>query len=411
MRGATGVLTRSLVDRARSGGDLDLDGVSALLRARGTELEAVVRAADALRREQVGDTVSYVVNRNINFTNVCVKRCSFCAFARGYRAEEGYRLSLEQVVARAVEAAELGATEVCIQAGLAPELTAEHYVALCAAVHEAVPQVHIHAFSPEEVRYAAQRSRWTVREVLRALQEAGLGSIPGTSAEILVDEVRDRLAPGRLRTADWVEVVRTAHELGIPSTSTVMYGHLETPEHVAEHLLLLRTLQRDTGGLTELVPLAFVWQEAPLWRLGLEPDVRQGPTVDETRALMATCRLVLGRDIPHLQASWVKVGLDRATELLDAGADDLGGTLINESISTSAGAGHGQFQSPRALREAIRSRGRRPMQRATTYAPLRVFGEVEDVEESELDAVSDPNARFGSYAALTQAARDARAAR
>lgn len=399
-----------LLARARSGEDLDHAEVSRLLRARGPELSHLVAEADALRAEQVGPLVSYVVNRNINFTSVCVKQCRFCAFAKGYRDTSGYRLSTEEVLARAVEAAELGASEVCLQAGLAPELTGRDYVALCAAVHEAVPGLHIHGFSPEELRYGAQRAGWRVADLARALKEAGLGTVPGTSAEILVDEVRRRISPGRLSTAEWLETLRTVHELGLRSSATVMYGHVETPEHLATHLLLLRQLQRQTGGLTELVPLAFVHTEAPMWRRGLLDGVRPGPTWPETLALFATARLVLGRDLPHLQASWVKLGLEHAGALLEAGADDLGGTLMNESISTAAGAGHGQFQPPRVLRRLVRAHGRVPLERSTTYGLRRSFLEEPALPEP-LDAIGpqEADARFGSYAALS--ARGAPAAR
>lgn len=410
MTGGPSAPLEDLLAAARAGEDLDHPAVSRLLRARGPDLEQLVAAADALRAEQVGPLVSYVVNRNINFTSACVKRCRFCAFARGYRDTSVYRLSRAEVVSRAVEAAALGATEVCLQAGLAPELTGRDQVALCAAVHEAAPGLHIHGFSPEELRYGAQRAGWTVRELVVALREAGLGTVPGTSAEILVDEVRRRISPGRLSTAEWLETVRKVHEAGLRSSSTVMYGHVETPEHLATHLLLLRALQRETGGLTELVPLAFVHTEAPMWRQGLVAGVRPGPTWEESLALFATARLVLGRDLPHLQASWVKLGLEGAAALLEAGADDLGGTLMNESISTAAGAGHGQFQPPRVLRRLARSRGRVPVERSTTYGLRRAFLE-EPAQAEILDQIrpEEADARFGSYAALSR--RGAQAAR
>jgi len=399
---------RVLLEAVSRGEDLDLNGVTALLDARGAVLAELVSLADAVRQAQVGDTVTYVVNRNINFTNVCVKSCRFCAFARGFRSEEGYRLTVAQVADRAREAADLGATEVCLQAGLAPELDGAAYVRLCAAVQAAAPGLSIHGFSPEELSYGARRSGWTVHRLLEELVAVGLSSIPGTSAEILVDEVRRQLAPGRLSTAEWCDVVRTAHGLGLPSSATLMYGHIETARHRAQHLLVLRALQAETGGFTELVPLSFVWSEAPLWRQQLTPGVRAGPTQDETTALFAVSRLVLGAHIPHLQVSWVKEGLARAGELLRCGADDLGGTLMNESISVSAGAAHGQLATPRELRAVARALGRQPAERSTDYRVLRRFDTAEGAEEHELDdldSVSDADARFGSYAGLVAAAR------
>ena len=399
---------RELLDALDEGEDLDLDGVTALLQARGADLAALVARADALRAAQVGDTVTYVVNRNINFTNVCVKSCRFCAFARGFRSEEGYRLTRAQVAERAREAAALGATEVCLQAGLAPELDGAAYVRLCEAVHAAAPGLSIHGFSPEELLYGARRSGWTVRALVEELMAVGLSSIPGTSAEVLVDEVRRKLAPGRLSTAEWCDVLRTVHGLGLTSSATLMYGHIETARHRAEHLLVLRELQRETGGFTELVPLSFVWSEAPLWRHVLVPGVRAGPSRDETTALFATSRLVLGAHIPHLQVSWVKEGLARAGELLRCGADDLGGTLMNESISVAAGAAHGQLATPRELRAVARALGRPSAERSTDYRVLRRFEAEVGSEEhghGELDSVRDADARFGSYAGLVAAAR------
>ena len=345
---------------------MQLAQVATLLRARGPALQALRERADALRREQAGDTVTYVVNRNINFTNLCVKSCRFCAFAKGFRSEEAYFYTPEEVVWRAREAWELGATEVCLQAGLAPSVNGQTYVSLLKAVKEALPDLHVHGFSPAEVTYGAKTSRWTVEDMLLRLQDAGLGSLPGTSAEILDDAVRRRISPTRISTEQWESVIRTAHRLGIRTTSTFMFGHVETPEQLASHLLRLRRIQQDTGGFTEVVPLSFVHYEAPLF--AQQEGVRPGATADEVRATFATTRVVLGEVLPNLQASWVKEGLDEAQTLLDWGANDLGGTLQNESISTAAGATHGQWVKPPELERRIRLAGRAPRQRTTLYA-------------------------------------------
>jgi FO synthase subunit 2 len=375
-----------------------------LLDAEGAALHALAFTADALRARQVGEVVTYVVNRNINFTNVCIKQCGFCAFSRTHHSREGYFLPVEEVVRRAVEAAALGATEVCLQAGLAPGLDGDYYIRLCRAVKQAAPELHLHAFSPEEVAYGAVRARLSVREYLVALREAGLGSLPGTSAEILDDAVRDRIAPGRISTADWIAVIRTAHELGIPTTSTMMFGHVESAGDRLRHMELLRRLQRETHGFSEFVPLSFVHEEAPMWHEQSLPGLQPGPTASDVLRVHAVARLMLGRDIPNLQVSWVKQGLQQAESLLRAGANDLGGTLINESISTAAGAGHGQRQAPAALRRVIRAAGRLPAERDTRYRLRRRFSSdgADDPCEA-LDEVHDAEARFGSYAALTRA--------
>ncbi len=350
--------------------------------------------------------VTYVVNRNINFTNVCVKACTFCAFARNHRSEKGYFLDRDEVVRRAVEARDLGATEVCLQAGLAPGMDGRLYIDLCRAVKAAAPELHLHAFSPEEVKYGAGLTGMTIRAYLEELKDAGLGSLPGTSAEVLDDAVRDKIAKGRISTAEWCDLIRTAHELGLPTTSTLMFGHLETDAERMGHLALLRSIQEETGGFTEFVPLSFVHHEAPMYLKGLLPGVRPGPTADEVTRLFAIARLMLGQTFKNLQASWVKEGLPKARELLSCGANDLGGTLINESISTAAGAGHGQLQSPRSLREAIRAEGRPPAQRDTRYRTLRQFGlDAGDDPAEPLDAVQDAEAAFGTYASV---ARDER---
>jgi len=386
------------LERARAREDLDPDAIAALFAARGDGLAALVAIADGLRAEQAGGVVTYVVNRNINFTNVCIKRCGFCAFSRDYRAEQGYFLPLDEVLRRAEEALALGATEVCVQAGLAPKLAGDYYLDLTRALRARFPALHVHGFSPEEVLYGSVRSRRTIRAYLLELKEAGVGSLPGTSAEILVQSVRDRIAPGRITVAQWETVVRTAHEIGIPTTATIMYGHVETFAERAQHLDLLRRIQHDTGGFTEFVPLSFVAAEAPMWRRGSVPGLRGGAVEDDVIAMHAIARIVLGRSVRNIQASWVKEGLPFAQRLLGAGVNDLGGTLMNESISTSAGAEHGQLLRPAELRAAIVATGRIPRERTTLYA-LRAG----DDGPHPLDALDDPS-RLGSYRELTAAA-------
>ncbi len=389
-----------LLEAALEGRELSPEGGLRLTQAQGLDLQAVVMVADEMRRRQAGETVTYVVNRNINFTNVCIKHCTFCAFSRDYREEEGYFLPLEEVVRRAKEAWEMGATEVCIQAGLPPKLDGRFYIDVCRAIKQELPLIHLHAFSPEEILYGSTRSRIPIREHLMALKEAGLGTLPGTSAEILDDEIRDRISRGRITTRQWIEVITTAHSLGIPTTSTIMYGHIEQPIHWVKHMALLRDIQKETGGFTEFVPLSLIHQEAPMYRRNLVKGVRPGATGSEVFMMHALARLMLGPTFKNIQSSWVKEGPKLAQYLLTAGANDLGGTLINESISTSAGAPHGQLVPPAELRRLIRGLGRRPAQRSTTYQLLRVY-DGEDDDESPLDRIEDPEERFGSYQRLT----------
>jgi FO synthase subunit 2 len=370
-----------ILARSLEGRDISAEEAVALFDAEGPALNPLILAADELRRRTVGDAVSYVINRNINFTNVCIKRCGFCAFSRGQRQEEAYFLPIEEIVRRAKEAWELGATEVCIQAGLPPKMDGRLYIDICQAIKREAPHIHIHAFSHEEVLYGALRSRTPPEEYLRMLKEAGLGSMPGTAAEILADRSRKAISPGRISTADWVRVVTAAHRLGIPSSSTIMYGHIEGSWHKARHLALLRDIQRETGGFSEFVPLGFVHWEAPMYRKGLVKNVRPGATRDEVLKMHAVSRLMLNNWIPNIQVSWVKEGPKLAQFCLNAGANDLGGTLINESISSAAGATHGQLMRPRELRALIRDAGRRPVQRSTTYEVLRVI----DGQDEPLD--------------------------
>jgi FO synthase subunit 2 len=386
-----------VIDRALAGADVTVDEATLLFDAEGPDLLALTAAADYLRANTVGDVVTFVVNRNINFTNVCVKACGFCAFSRGHLAEEGYFLPLEEILRRAQEASDLGATEVCVQAGLAPGIDGWHYVNLCRALKEKLPSLHIHGFSPEEVLYGATLSGVSIRDYLTALKEAGVGSLPGTSAEILVDEVRHQLSPGRIATAQWIQLIQTAHELGIPTTSTIMYGHLESSRHKAIHLDILRDIQKRTGGITEFVPLSFVYEEAPMFHRKNLPGLRSGASGAEVMKMYAVSRLVLNNWISNLQVSWVKEGPKLSQIALLAGANDFGGTLINESISTAAGAGYGQLMKPSQFRSLIREMGRIPAERSTTYQKIRVFESEENQPVDLLDEIEDPADRFGSY--------------
>ena len=410
--GALGAATapvRAILDGCLEGGELGCRDAVTLSAADGPDLEALRATADEMRRRQAGDVVTYVVNRNVNFTNACVKTCHFCAFSRLQRSEEAYFLGEDEIVRRALEARALGATEVCIQAGLAPGMDGRLYVSLTRALKRAAPDLHLHAFSPEEVKYGAKLCGISLRAYLVELLEAGLDTLPGTSAEILDDEVRAVIAPGRITTAEWIEVVRGAHEIGLRTTSTIMFGHVEDAAQRVRHLDTLRSLQKETGGFTELVPLSFVHEEAPMHVKHLVPGLRPGATPVEVARLFAIARLMLGPTFRNLQVSWVKQGLALSRELLGWGVNDLGGTLMNESISTAAGSGHGQFVSPARLRALAREAGRPPAQRSTLYRILRAYdltpGEDEARETEALDRIDDAGAAFGSYVQLTRDGR------
>ncbi len=386
------ILNQALDDKELSAKD-----AVELFECNDSELNALILVADELRRRKVGDLVTFVVNRNVNFTNVCIKQCGFCAFSRDFREEEGYFLPVEEIVRRAKEAWDLGATEVCVQAGLPPKMDGFLYIDICKAIKKELPNMHIHGFSPEEVLYGAVRAETSVEDYLKMLKEAGVGSLPGTAAEILDQEMRDKISPGRITVRDWVHVIKTAHKLGIPSTSTIMYGHVEEPIHRANHLVLLREIQKETHGFTEFVPLSFIHTEAPMFKRKLVDGIRAGATKDEVVKMHAIARLMLNNCINNIQVSWVKEGAEFSQYLLGAGVNDFGGTLINESISTAAGAQHGQLLKPREIRNLIRRAGRVPAQRSTTYKVLKVYGS-DDTDDTcdPLDEVSDASI-FGSY--------------
>ena len=369
----------ALIERAMAGQPLSEGEIVTLFAARGDDVEHVCAAADELRRRVNGDTITYVVNRNINYTNICTFRCGFCAFSKGDMAEElrgrPYDLDREEVIRRVREAWDRGGTEVCLQGGIHPHYTGQTYIDLASAVIEAVPEMHIHAFSPLEVRQGAATLGLDLVTFLTRLKAAGLGTLPGTAAEILDDEVRAIICPDKLTTAEWLEVVGTAHSVGLKTTSTIMFGHVDTPRHWARHLIRLRELQQRTGGITEFVPLPFVPMESPMALKGM---TRMGPTFREVRLMHAVARLALHPHITSIQTSWVKLGADGVRAILDGGANDLGGTLMNESISRAAGAQHGQEMPPEEMERLIRSIGRIPRQRSTLYGevsePVRARG-------------------------------------
>ena len=375
--------------------NISIEQAVELFHTKGTEMIMTTMGADMLRRTKVGDKVTYVINRNINFTNVCIKRCGFCAYSRDFRNEEGYFLPISEVVRRAEEASKLGATEICIQAGLPPQMDGLLYVDICKAIKKELPDIHIHAFSPEEVMYGCSRSGLSVKEYLSMLKEAGLGSLPGTAAEILDQDLRDLISPGRISVADWINVITTAHGLKIPTTSTIMYGHVETTEHKAKHLELIRSIQKHTGGFTEFVPLSFVHKEAPMYNHNLVNGISPGPTGQDVIKMHAVSRIMLNNFIDNIQVSWVKEGAKMSQLLLDAGVNDFGGTLINESISTSAGSEFGQLMKPKEIRSLITSAGRVPAQRNSVYGIIKVFDENNKEKESLLDEAEA--SKFGSY--------------
>jgi FO synthase len=365
-----GDLSRMLA-KVQRGAAINEKDIVTLFRAHDSEFTAVCRAADELREETNGSVVSYVVTRNINYTNICSYHCRFCAFSKGKTSDElrgrPYNLSLEEIATRVREAAARGASEVCMQGGIHPDFSGAHYIEICRAAKAAVPGMHVHAFSPLEIQQGAQTLQISVRDFLSALKAAGLGTVPGTAAEILDDEVRITLCPDKLDTAEWLNVMRTAHDVGLRSTATIMFGHMETYEHWARHLMRLRGLQVETGGFTEFVPLPFVPMEAPIY---LKGHARRGPTFREAVLMHAVGRLVLNPHVANIQASWVKMGRAGAQACLQAGVNDLGGTLMDESISRSAGASHGQEMTPAEMEATIIAAGRIPRQRTTTYAYL-----------------------------------------
>ena len=364
---------RRILEASLSGRPPNRREVEELFGARGDEVDAIARVADELRRDSVGDAVSYVVNRNINYTNQCYFRCGFCAFSKGPSSLNlrvaPYLLEVHEVAFRAKEAWEAGATEVCLQGGIHPEFTGDFYVALVEAVKQAVPDMHVHGFTPLEVWQGAETLGIGIPEFLGRLAQAGLGTLPGTAAEILDDRVRAHLCPDKLTTAEWAHVMIVAHEMGLHSTATMMFGHIDDPVSWANHFEVLRSIQRRTGGFTEFVPLPFVHMGAPIFLRG---RARPGPTWDEVVLVHAVARVAFTGLIDNIQASWVKLGLDGGTALLRAGCNDMGGTLMNENISRAAGSEHGQAVSAQEIEAAITASGRTPVRRTTLYEPAPI---------------------------------------
>lgn len=362
---------RAILERSLEGSPPDVDEVATLFAARGDDVDAIAHVADRLRAERVGSTVTYVVNRNINYTNLCYFRCGFCAFSKGPRSlnlrGEPYLMGLDEIVDLAGEAVAKGATEVTLQGGIHPDFTGNFYVDVVRAIKAEFPDLHLHGFTPLEVWQGAETLGIGVEEFLVELRDAGLGSLPGTAAEILDDDVRLHLCPDKIRTSQWAWVMETAHGLGLGSTATIMFGHIDGPRAWANHLEVIRRVQARTGGFTEFVPLPFVHMGAPIWLRGRS---RPGPTWDEVVLIHAVARIAFDGSIPNIQASWVKLGMDGGRRLLDAGCNDLGGTLMGEIITRSAGASHGQEVTPAEFEAAIVAAGRRPARRTTRYELL-----------------------------------------
>ena len=361
---------QTILNRAEAGDRLSIAEIERLFRANGLDVTLVTRAADALRAKVVGDTVSYVVNRNINYTNICLYRCTFCAFSKGGNKDmrgPAYLIDEDEVGRRAAEAVERGATEVCLQGGIHPDFDGHTYHRILRAVRAAAPGIHIHAFSPLEIAHGAQTLGKPLEDYLAWLKEAGLSTLPGTAAEILDDEVRAIICPDKVTTAEWLDVMRAAHSVGIRTTATIMFGHVDHYGHWAKHLLAIRDLQEETGGFTEFVPLPFVHMEAPMWRKGKS---RSGPSFREAILMHAVARLVLHPLIPNIQASWVKLGPEGVVEALRAGANDLGGILMDESITRAAGGQNGQLFGPNRMADIAASAGRGIRQRTTVYGNI-----------------------------------------
>ncbi len=388
-----------ILNNSLSNKEISTSDTIKLFNVNGLELSLLNLIANELRKRQNGNIVTYVINRNINFTNVCIKQCGFCAFSRDFRQEEGYLLPIEEIVTRAKEAWNYGATEVCIQAGLPPNMDGNLYIDICKAIKKELPDIHIHAFSPEEILYGSKMANTSILEYLKMLKEAGIGSLPGTSAEILVKEVRNKISPGRISVEDWIDVVKTAHKLGISTTSTIMYGHIETIEDIVKHLDILRNIQKETKGFTEFVPLSFVHNESPMYNRGLIQNMRSGAEGVEILRMHAISRIFFNSQINNIQVSWVKEGQKLSQIILETGANDFGGSLINESISTSAGSQYGQLMRPKDIRKIISSIGRTPAQRTSNYKIIKEYENKDEIEyESNLDKI-DPSI-FGSYKEL-----------
>ena len=387
------ILNKSLNDK-----ELSISEIIELVECNGINMNLLVAFANYLSQTKNKNIVTYVLNRNINFTNVCIKRCGFCAFSRDFRQEEGYFLPIKEIVRRAKEAYDLGATEVCIQAGLPPKMDGNFYIEICKSIKKVIPSIHIHAFSPEEIMYGAFLLNISIKEYLLMLKEAGLDSIPGTAAEILDQEIRNIISPGRITVNNWINTIKTAHSVGIPSTATMMYGHIESPLHIAKHFEIIKNIQKETKGFTEFVPLSFVHTEAPMYNRNLIDKIDPGPDGINVIKIHAIARIALNNFINNIQVSWVKEGPRMTQVLLEGGANDIGGTLINESISTSAGAQYGQLFKPKEIRQMIFNIQKIPAQRTSLYKIIKRYSKDDYDYSEKLDTVN-PNS-FGSYQEL-----------
>ena len=381
---------KTIVDNCIAGDHIGENDIAFLFESRGSDFSYITQRANALRKKLNGATVSYVVNRNINYTNVCYFKCQFCAFSKGKASEnlrgKPYDISADEIARRCQEAWDRGATEVCMQGGIHPDYTGQTYLDIVETVRKAVPEMHIHAFSPLEVWQGAQTLDIGLEEFLTKLQSAGLNTLPGTAAEILHDDVRKVLCHDKLNTAEWFEVMRVAHSVGFRTTATIMYGHIESPHHWASHLCAIRDLQQQTGGFTEFVPLPYVHMEAPMYLKGRS---RKGPSFREAILMHAVARLVFGELIPNIQASWVKMGRGGVEMCLNAGANDLGGSLMNESITRAAGSGFGQEWHPSAIEDTIKSMNRQPRMRNTVYGDASTERRASALKLSELSTVEN----------------------
>jgi 7,8-didemethyl-8-hydroxy-5-deazariboflavin synthase CofH subunit len=391
-----------LLENALAGRELAREDAVTMLNAQGADYQALLLAADVARKQDRGDDVSFVICRNINFTNVCYVGCSFCGFARHRDEPDAYDRSMEQILAKCDDAVSRGATEVCIQGGIDPKKDHTHYRLILETIKAKYPRLHIHAYSPEEISFMQHQSGWSFEKLLSWLKEAGLGTIPGTAAEILEDSVRRQLSPNKLMTDRWIEIVKTAHRVGLRSTSTIMYGHLEKPHHVATHLDVIREIQKETGGFTEFVPLGFIHEKNTLGHVDI---TRPGPSAAEDLKMIAVARLFLRPHIQNVQMSWVKMGPKLAQVSLTAGANDFGGTLMEESISRESGADFGENLPAEEMRRLIREMGRTPVERSTTYAVLRRFDDPANdppsLEPEHLRPMAGP-ARFRGEAGVAR---------
>ena len=390
----------NILDAALSGKEMSTEDAVALLRTEGPDLHALLQAADIARKEDIGDDITYVVCRNINFTNVCYVGCSFCGFARHADEPEAYDRSDEELLAKCADAVSRGATEVCIQGGIHPQKDHTHYHHILTTIKAVYPDLHIHAFSPEEMDHGHKQSGMKLEEYLKWLVDAGLGTMPGTAAEILDDDVRNVLSPNKLKTDRWVEIVRAAHSVGLRSSSTLMYGHIEKPEHVANHMALLRSIQKDTGGFTEFVPLGFIHEKNTLYN---HMGARAGATMNEDLRMVAVSRLFLRPWITNIQVSWVKMGIKLGQMALSSGANDFGGTLMEESISRESGSDHGENTPAEDFRQYIREINRVPVERSTVYKVLRRFKDPADdppslEPQSDVEVAGPERFRDGSRA-------------